>query len=442
MSKFNQKNISDLASKWEWALWVISVIAVLAIGSLLSWKFWGQLHNPQDPLSTVIRNVGLVIGGVVAVLLAIWRSRVAERQVATSQQGLMNERYQRGAEMLGHEVLAVRLGGIYALQRLAAERPEQYHIQIMELFCAFVRFPTDDKMMGSCRLMEEQDGTSQTLRPDVQDTMRFLGSRSQDGIHLEWKEDFKLYLRDANLSNLQAADANFSRAWLRNANLSNTVLIRADLSGARLRKANLSKSRLQDANLSRASLNGANLSNASLDGANLSYASLNRANLSSNVSLNHANLSNASLHYANLSYASLQEANLSGADSLGVNLFQANLAEANLSNARFWEANLSQANLADADLSNASFREADLSHADLAAADLTGANLEDANLTGTSFSIQLGNGGRWLSANGLTQAQLDIARSDPSNPPGLEGVCDAETGEHLIWQGGPVDDDS
>ena len=33
----------------------------------------------------------------------------------------------------------------YALQRLAEEHPERYHIQIMRLFCAFVRNPTGNK---------------------------------------------------------------------------------------------------------------------------------------------------------------------------------------------------------------------------------------------------------------------------------------------------------
>ena len=66
----------------------------------------------------------------------------------TAEQSLLNERYQRGAEMLGSDVLSVRLDGIYALDRLAAEQPASYHIQIMQLFCAFARRPHqhhDDK---------------------------------------------------------------------------------------------------------------------------------------------------------------------------------------------------------------------------------------------------------------------------------------------------------
>ena len=103
--------------------------------------FWEWLSGGESG-STTIRNIALVAAGLIALPLAIWRGVVANRQANTAQQGLLNERYQKGAEMLGNGVLSVRLGGIYALQRLAEESPGQYHIQIMRLFCAFVRSPT------------------------------------------------------------------------------------------------------------------------------------------------------------------------------------------------------------------------------------------------------------------------------------------------------------
>ena len=88
----------------------------------------------QETNSTTLRNIGFVIAGMIA--LSAWRSWVGhsgERSAAqatalteTAQQGLLNDRYQQGAEMLGNDVLSVRLGGIYALQRLAEEHPEQY----------------------------------------------------------------------------------------------------------------------------------------------------------------------------------------------------------------------------------------------------------------------------------------------------------------------------
>ena len=121
---------------------IVSLVAVLAalLGAVW-WCGWDWLRTGSGDLesgSTTIRNIGLLVGGGIA----IW---VAYRRSVISQLGLLNERYQKGAEMLGSEVLAVRLGGIYALQRLVEDHPKQYHVQVMRLFCAFVRNPPVDK---------------------------------------------------------------------------------------------------------------------------------------------------------------------------------------------------------------------------------------------------------------------------------------------------------
>ena len=122
----------SIRKKWDWFLWSFSIAAIVVISTGVSWAYWKVLHSNQDSVSTTARNLGLLTGGAIAILVAVWRSKVAESQSETAQNSLLNERYQTGAEMLGSDVLAVRLGGIYALQRIAREdNPEQYHVQIM-----------------------------------------------------------------------------------------------------------------------------------------------------------------------------------------------------------------------------------------------------------------------------------------------------------------------
>ena len=121
---------------------LIVLIAALAL-SILFWDLW---IGEEESVGAAVRNLVLVLAAIAALPLAIWRSKVAERQAETAQRqaetaqrGLLNERYQKGAEMLGSEVLSVRLGGIYALARLAREHPGDYHTQIMSLLCTFSR---------------------------------------------------------------------------------------------------------------------------------------------------------------------------------------------------------------------------------------------------------------------------------------------------------------
>ena len=129
--------------------WVALVLSTLAVCGYLTLNYWPYLHDGKDSLSATVRNVSLIIGGIIAVELALWRSIVGERQTAvaqrqaeTAQRDLLNQQLQKGAEMLGSSTLSVRLGGIYALKHLAVEHPEQYHVQVMEQLCAFVRGAT------------------------------------------------------------------------------------------------------------------------------------------------------------------------------------------------------------------------------------------------------------------------------------------------------------
>ena len=91
--------------------------------------------------------------------------------------------------MLGNSVLTVRMGGIYALQQLAEEHSGQYHVQVMRLFCTFVRLPTkDNEVKFHPENDDEPDEQTQTLRADVQDVVRAIGFRSRAGISLEQSE--------------------------------------------------------------------------------------------------------------------------------------------------------------------------------------------------------------------------------------------------------------
>ena len=351
-------------SAWFW--WIAGIGLVLVTGLSLSWCYWEELRSDQESLSATVRNVGVVIGGVIAILFAVWRSIVAEKQAATAQRGLLNERYQKGAEMLGSSILTVRLGGIFTLQHLAKEHPEQYHVQIMRLFCVFVRSSakkgdatkegngSDDE--ATLTYSEEKSNTKAEtttleqlrfnrrkyallLGEDLHAAMAAIGGRSKACIALEKNDDFKLDLGAAKLRAL------------------------------RLRKADLSGADFMDADLFNACLLETDLSDTQLQGVNFSYAWL-----------------------------------------LG----------ANLSRAKLWTANLSGANLQNVKLCGSNLMDADLSGAGLLYANLTSTDLSGANLKG---------------CEGLTQEQLDRATADSDNPPKLEGVVDANTGNPIAWRG-------
>ena len=276
--------------------------------SVVNWEWLQGVSNrlisdgAPESNGTTLRNVGLLIGGVLALVFALWRSLIAGHQADTSrqqaevaQQGLLNERYQKGAEMLGSDILSVRLGGIYALQDLSNEFPDQYHLRVMNLLCAFVRHPTPDTSVVSERGGDGKTNEREpTLREDVQTIMEIIGDRPKTQIHLERTGNFRLNLRGANISHVILWSADLSRAELSGANLSRSSLRDVDLSRSRLLGADLSEALLWDANFLGADLLETDLTNADLSSTNLSSARLWGADLRGAI-----------LHYSELTDALL-----------------------------------------------------------------------------------------------------------------------------------------
>ena len=361
------KRIFESGSFW----FAFSAALLLVAGVVTSVIFWGWLH-PQGPPtasnSETLRNVGLLIGGGLAFVFAGWRASVAERQVETAQQGLLNERYQKGAEMLGSNVLSVRLGGIYALQRLAEERPKQYHVQIMRLFCAFVR-PTETNG-DSPDMVPEANPAAPTA--EVQAIMEAIGGRGEDRQKIEDVENYRLDLRRVKLSIANLGMAN--------------------LSSARLAWAHLDRANLREANLSKATLNQAVLNGAWLGGAKLLATSLRSAKLQD------AFFWGLPGPVRFITYADAK--------------WHDGFLTADLSGARLTNSDMSKARLQGSDLSRADLTDAVLINADLSDTNLFGTVLDRANLTGTKFSDK----GK-TPAMGFIQSQLDQAYADSDNPP-------------------------
>ena len=276
--------------------------------------------------------------------------------------------------MLGNHLVSVRLGGIYALKRLAEEHPRLYHIQVMELFCAFVRNPTSSEVSQDRRNTQTRppQAVSQP-REDVQVVLTAIGDRSEVGLYFEKAiQSFRLELHHG------------------------------DLSGAQLPGANLAQ-----ANLGGANLRGAYLGEADLSGAYLQGGELNRANLI------HANLTGAQVLSADLSGVIAQSANFSGANLGGANLSDADIRWANMSEANIGIANLSNTALEGVNLSGAVFGKG------------TRTTLSDPPISEEVFAR-------------FTQSQLDEACADPQNPPKIaDGTVDAESGKLLVWRGKP-----
>ena len=434
---WGRKSLQTINASWCGIALFVILVFPLGIGiwrlfaswNWLSTGFWTWLRmdsNGTETHSTTLRNLGLLVAAAIALPLAIWRSWVAQRQADTAQKNLLNERYRQGAEMLDSKVLAVRLGGIYALQRLAADNPKKYHIQIMQLLCAFVRHPPP--VDGERNEPVAGNQTSLELRSDVQDAIDSISICRARQTELEVAAGFRLDLHGVNLRGAVLLKARFGNADLSKADLTGAELIDADLASANIGHAILNDARLNGADLSSSIFNNAQMCRTQLPGANLVES----------------DLSNAKIEGARVSEAKLSKANLYKANLTGVFLQNSDLSEARLQCANLTDASLYKANLAGATLSHANLTEADLSGSNLLGSDLSDANVSNAKLSPLSvITPRVGNDPiRREIPTKITQAQLDVARAEPGNPPMLDRAEDTETGNPLVWRGKPLNSET
>jgi hypothetical protein len=204
---------------------------------------------------------------------ATWhRLRVNEEELRTSREGQVTERYSRAVEHLGSGNTDVRMGGVFALERVARNSPVDRDA-IIAILSAYVRghspwpstHPDDDPPSLAVRAS------------DVQAAVTVLGriaSEDRDEVIRLPRTD----LRRARMWGLAFDLAIISHSALQGARLSNTSLVGADLSGSDLRGA-----QLEGALLSGAQLVDADLGNSMLAGADLRGADLSRADLTGAV---------------------------------------------------------------------------------------------------------------------------------------------------------------
>ena len=171
-------------------------MAALSAGFGLAWWRWDWLQSGgAESNGETLRTVSIVLGAAVALVFALWRSMVSERQskaaqrqADTAQRSLTRKRFQKGVEMIGSPVLAVRLGGIYALDHLAQEHPSEHHVHVMRVLCAFVRNPSHDRGASQtnvliklvrvlCAFVRNPSHDRNAPQSDVQDAVKAIGER-------------------------------------------------------------------------------------------------------------------------------------------------------------------------------------------------------------------------------------------------------------------------
>jgi uncharacterized protein YjbI with pentapeptide repeats len=346
-----RKKILDMFKDWMKIilkhLKKLFVVLVIIAAILLLWQTPGYilrelpdeskgLFEAQNELrKTLIQIIGCsaILYGLYLVARRIKgiddTSRSQFEALKITEERQITDRFTKAIEQLANDRVEIRLGGIYALERIA-HYFAQGHWMVMEVLTTFVREKSREekkvkKEQHTSGINSEEEKYSRSermVRTDVQAILTVIGRR-------KWRDT-------------EPGRINLKNSYLRGANLEEAQLGRANLEEVDLGGANLNKADLKEANLFNANLDGALLGKTNLREANLSRANLGGANLSGAI------LSGTTLSKAYLAKAILVGADLQGANLSGVDLFRADLGKASLSKAHLHETNLQEADLGGA----------------------------------------------------------------------------------------------
>src|SRR5215208_5811468 len=217
-----------------------------------------QLRRSSSPSATLTgATVGAVVGLVGVLIGQVLQQRRHSQTLQETQrrhsedlrqaeQGQITERFTRAIEQLGETnsngepKLELRLGGIYALERIAKDSPERDYSTVMEVLTAYVRQNTPTHSKEDTKQQSESTGeqTEQSFsftrwsveepRLDIKAVLDVVGRRQEDRVPEEHRviPDFR--------------KIDLTRTSLRGASLSGADLREANLWGANLKRANLS----------------------------------------------------------------------------------------------------------------------------------------------------------------------------------------------------------
>ncbi|MEV4313454.1 pentapeptide repeat-containing protein [Actinocrispum sp. NPDC049592] len=298
-----------------------------------------QMNWPAvTSLITALTAVGALIFTGLSLNATRDQVAIAQSQNAVVEQGQFTDRYGKAVEQIGRQGadhLQIRLGGIYALERLAHDSPRDQPT-IIEVLTAFIRTNTPPSAPPET-LRTPVTCPDQRIPADVQAALTVISRR------------------DAAQDRKAVVD------------LHETCLVGAVFDGSTLTKANFIR-----ANLTNSAFYSADLSSAEFWAADFTgVQSFTRPGAKPTV------CSHTDFRFANLAKFGAICGVMDGAQFADANLIGANLALSYAHGADFSRAILWRADLAYGDFQDASFRFADLNEADIKGAHLRGVDLRD-----------------------------------------------------------------
>ncbi len=191
--------MTRLASLWRTHAAVVATVCVLAVAALAAAFIWpftdliaahdvgsaahaAAVQTAREAVQTQLITLGAGLFAAGALVYTARNFRLSRRTYELTEQGQVTDRYTKAIEQLGSDKPDVRIGGIYALERVAHDSARD-HSTVMEVLTAFVREHSSEHWPPAApgsQLPERR------MRPDVQAAVTQRGLPEPLAGHFAW----------------------------------------------------------------------------------------------------------------------------------------------------------------------------------------------------------------------------------------------------------------
>jgi len=172
-------SVKFLEASWLLAEFLLLVLLFLLLWKLPQWQV-ADIKEAKDRIdleSKTRQTMAQILGGA-ALLVGLY---FTSQTLHTTQQGQITDRFTKAIDQLGQDKLAVRLGGIYALERIARDSEYDRGL-VIEVLTSFVREQTQGRFDTSRSLFSVlllRDDQEVSIPPaDIQAILTVLGRRT------------------------------------------------------------------------------------------------------------------------------------------------------------------------------------------------------------------------------------------------------------------------
>ena len=234
----------------------VCLIELVIVAGYWNWDFWGEATYHDGKLielkvdrGRIIQQSLIVLGGIVALFLAIWRTWTAKmqadaslQQVTIAQKGQNTERYVKAVEMLSSGSATIRRAGLLALKEIATLDFPNSYLLVRQTLQAFIQDASD-----YCWSHEEypDDGTIRARATDIADAFAVFGqlkaSYDPQGEYLSGLTDYPFVRMDnIYLTKAVCAMTDYTGLYFRGGKFEECGLIHSILTGVQFENCTFS----------------------------------------------------------------------------------------------------------------------------------------------------------------------------------------------------------